>query len=167
MFDEQIEQPVSMLSPHLINYPLEEEKIPDELLQSAVAAIPDPEKPLKSDPPALPEKAVHVCKHCHKVFPRLSNKNKHERTVHGDAPKKYLKHIKKDATYVCIVCGKTYKQSFNLKIHYGRDHTKEELEGKKIPVVPVAHYSRRIVQRDPKKSSLMANIERERREAFL
>ena len=54
-----------------------------------------------------------------------------------------------------------------MGIHYGRDHSKEDLDGKKIPVVPVAHYSRRIVQRDPEKSSLMANIEREIREAFL
>ena len=89
------------------------------------------------------EISKHACKQCGKTFSSLSNKNKHEKSVHLGPPKKYIQHIKKDKLFVCSVCGKEYKQSFNLKLHYGRDHTKAELEQKKVPLAPIIHYSRR------------------------
>ena len=102
-----------------------------------------------------PAKAKYPCKYCGKGFSSLSNKNKHEKSVHESGSKKYLHHIKKDEHFLCSVCGKQYKQSFNLKIHYARDHSKQELNNKKIPVVPVTHYSRRITDNTLNKESVM------------
>ncbi len=112
-------------------------------------------------------KPKHSCKHCGKNFSSLSNKNKHEKLVHESGPKKYIHHIKKDKLFLCSVCGKEYKQSFNLKIHYARDHSKQELESKKIPVAPVTHYSRRITDKVMEKETAMQQLQKEKRDAFV
>ena len=100
----------------------------------------------------------HSCKYCGKEFSSLSNKNKHEKLVHESGPKKYLHHIKKDKNYLCSVCGKEYKQSFNLKLHYVRDHSKQELNSKKIPVEPIVHYSRRLTEKTINKNPVMVEL---------
>ena len=87
--------------------------------------------------------------------------------MHLGPPKKYIHHIKKDKLFVCSVCGKEYKQSFNLKLHYGRDHTKAELEQRKVPLAPIIHYSRRQVETTKEKQGIIKQIEQEKREAFV
>lgn len=71
------------------------------------------------------------------------NLTKHMKVVHSGVPKKYIKHIKKDKKFVCRVCNKAFKHSYNLKIHYGRDHSQEQLKDSHVPVAPIIHYSRR------------------------
>lgn len=85
------------------------------------------------------------------------------RTVHSGAPKKYIKHIKKDKLFLCPICNKTFKQAYNLKLHYGRLHKKEELIEHKIPIEPVIHYSRRIAKETEERKTLLSEHDYEKR----
>ena len=55
-----------------------------------------------------------------------------------------MKHIKREGKIICSVCGRSYTHPTNLKLHYGKHHSKEELNYNKVPVQPIVSYNRKI-----------------------
>ena len=50
------------------------------------------------------EEKFWSCPKCHKKFSTKFNLNKHNKKVHFDAKRKYIKHIRKKKKLVCPVC---------------------------------------------------------------
>lgn len=65
------------------------------------------------------------------------------KVVHGGQPKKYIKHIRKDKKFICRVCNHEFTHTYNLKMHYAKEHSHSELKQHKVPTEPIIHYSRR------------------------
>ena len=61
--------------------------------------------------------------------------------------KKYIKHIKKDGKYQCRICEKLFARSYNLKLHYSRDHKKQELKEKQVPIMSIINFARKKVMK--------------------
>ena len=77
-----------------------------------------------------------------------------------------MKHIKKEGKFICKVCGEEFKQSFTLKNHYVRNHSKSELEEKRVPTHPIIHYSRRLNGKLAEEKTLRTEVANERRDAL-
>lgn len=67
------------------------------------------------------------CDVCQLKVKSRFNLNRHKKLMHENHQSKYLKHIKKDKKYVCVVCSKEYADTKNLKKHYIDSHKPEEL----------------------------------------
>lgn len=78
-----------------------------------------------------------------------------------------MKHIKKGKKKLCAICGKGFSHTTSIKNHYARFHTKEELAKKSIPQEPIVAFHRQIAKKKTKVGAFMAELEEERRDAFL
>ena len=70
-----------------------------------------------------------------------------------------MKHFKREGKIICSVCGRSYTHPTNLKLHYGKHHSKEELNFNKVPVQPIVSYNRKIAKKKTKKGVVYSEFE--------
>ncbi|TNV71369.1 hypothetical protein FGO68_gene5124 [Halteria grandinella] len=98
------------------NHSHEEEKEQPISADDLLAAINSPAEEIQISPPPPSQTKKNQCTICNKEMSTKFNLTKHMKVVHSGVPKKYIKHIKKDKKFVCRVCNKAFKHSYNLII---------------------------------------------------
>lgn len=91
---------------------------------------------------------------------------KHKKVVHGGVAKKYIKHEKKGEGFECKVCQKRFTHTYNLKLHYAREHSHSELKQFKVPQEPIVHHSRRQQAVPAEQQTLYQRLEEEKRDSL-
>ena len=98
---------------------------------------------------------------CNKTYSNNSNLERHVSDAHEGKPRSYIKHEIVDGKLLCKICQETFKYHRDVKSHYIKEHSGEELSKNGITMKVLKKRADKRSIKMLEKSELEVQIEKE------